>query len=40
MRDKNRKLDPKTKEILYNIDEEDFYCLFEIKELLMVSFWN
>lgn len=33
-------LNPAVKEVVYNIDEEGIYCLFEIKEFLAASFWN
>ena len=34
-----RKLNPKIQEVVYNMDEEAVYCLFEINELLSSSRW-
>jgi hypothetical protein len=37
---KNGELDPEVKEVVYNIDEETVYCLFEIYDELKASFWK
>ncbi|MEC0091792.1 hypothetical protein [Paenibacillus macquariensis] len=36
----NGELNPSVKEIVYNIDEEKLYCLFDIHESLKSSFWK
>lgn len=33
-------LSPVIKEVVYNLDEETVYCLFEINESLQSSFWT
>lgn len=33
-------LEPKIKEIVYNIDEEIIFCLFEINQFLTSTFWK
>jgi hypothetical protein len=33
-------LEPEVKEVVYNIDEEAIYCLFEINQYLKSSFWH
>lgn len=36
----NGELSPGVKEVVYNIDEETIYCLFEVNEILGASFWQ
>jgi len=31
---------PEIKEVVYNIDEEAIYCLFEVKQYLAASIWK
>jgi hypothetical protein len=37
---KRGELNPAIKEVVYNIDEEKVYCLFEVNDFLESSFWN
>lgn len=36
----NGELSPKVKEVVYHIDEKTIYCLFEINEPLVATFWR
>lgn len=33
-------LDPPIKEIVYNLDDDETYCLFEINQFLLSKFWT
>jgi hypothetical protein len=36
----NGELQPQVKKVVYNIDDETIYCLFEIDKYLNTSFWT